>query len=83
MGRITVNIKDEIEEEFRAVASIAHGSERGYLEKAVTDAIQRWIYEKRQEKIAEEALKLIEEGFDFGKRLYKDRNDLYKGYKSL
>jgi hypothetical protein len=41
------------------------------LEKAVTDAIQRWIYEKRQEEIAEEALKLIEEGFDFGKRLYK------------
>jgi hypothetical protein len=27
MGRITVNIKDEIEEEFRAVASIAHGSD--------------------------------------------------------
>ena len=53
------------------------------MEKAVTDAIQRWIYEKRQEKIAEEALKLIEEGFDFGKRLYKDRNDLYKGYQSL
>jgi HEPN domain-containing protein len=69
MGRITVNINDEIEEEFRAVASIAHGSKRGYLEKAATDAIQRWIYEKRQEKIAEEALKLIEEGFDFGKFL--------------
>jgi predicted transcriptional regulator len=53
MGTITVNIKDEVEKEFREVAGIAHGSERGYLEKAITDAIQKWIYEKRQEKIAE------------------------------
>ena len=78
MGTITVNIKDEVEKEFREVAGIAHGSERGYLEKAITDAIQKWIYEKRQEKIAEEALKLVEQGFDFGKRLYKDRSDLYE-----
>ena len=78
MGTITVNIEDEVEKEFRAVASIAHGSKRGYLEKAITDAIQRWIEEKRQEKIAEEALKLVEQGFDFGKRLYKDRSDLHE-----
>jgi hypothetical protein len=74
MGTITVNIKDELEKEFKAVV----GDEEGYLEKAVTEAIQRWIEEKRQGKIAEEALKLIEQGFDFGKRLYKDRNDLYE-----
>lgn len=78
MGTITVNIKDEVEKEFKAVASIAHGGEKGYLEKAIVDAMQRWIEEKRQEKIAEEALKLIEQGFDFGKRLYKDRSDLYE-----
>ncbi len=78
MGTITVNIKDEIEKEFKAVASIVHGDEKGYLEKAVTEAMQRWIEEKRQEKIAEEALKLLETGFDFGKRLYKDRSDLYE-----
>ena len=78
MGTITVNIKDEVEEEFKAVANITHGGEEGYLEKAVTEAIQRWIEEKKQEKIAEEALKLLETGFDFGKRLYKDRGDLYE-----
>ena len=43
MGTITVNIKDEVEKEFRAVASIAHREEKGYLEKAVTEAMQRWI----------------------------------------
>ena len=78
MGTITVNIKDKVEREFRAVASSAHEGEKGYLEEAVTEAMQRWIEEKRQEKIAEEALKLIEQSFNFGKRLYKDRTDLYE-----
>ena len=53
MGTITVNVKDEVEKEFKAVANIARGGEKGYLEKAVTEAMQRWINEKRQEKIAE------------------------------
>jgi predicted transcriptional regulator len=78
MGTITINIKDEVEREFKAVAGIAHGDEKAYLERAVTDAMQRWIEEKKQGKIAEEALKLIEQGFDFGKKLYKDRKDLYE-----
>ncbi len=78
MGTITVNIKDEVEKEFREVAGIAHGSERGYLEKAITDAIQKWIYEKKQEKVAERELKLLEKGFNFGKKLYKTRDELHE-----
>ena len=78
MGTITVNIKDEIEKEFRAVASIAHGDKKGYLEKAVTEAMQRWVEEKRQEKIAEREIKLLEKGFNFGKKLYKTRDELHE-----
>ncbi len=43
MGTITVNIKDEVEKEFRAVARIVHGGEKGYLEEAVTNAMRRWV----------------------------------------
>ena len=32
MGTITVNINDDVENEFKAVASITHGGEEGYLE---------------------------------------------------
>lgn len=78
MGTFTVNIKDEVEKEFKAVASIVHGGEKGYLEKAVVDAMQRWIEEKRQEKIAERELKLLEKGFNFGKKLYKTRDELHE-----
>ena len=78
MGTITVNIKDKVEREFRAVASSAHEGEKGYLEEAVTEAMQRWIEEKRQEKIAKRELKLLEKGFNFGKKLYKTRDELHE-----
>ena len=79
MGTITVNIKDEVEKEFRAAAIIAHrDDEKGYLEKAVTEAMRRWIEEKRQEKIAKRELKLLEKGFNFGKKLYKTRDELHE-----
>jgi hypothetical protein len=41
MGTTTVIINDAVEKEFKAVASIAHGGEERYLEKAVTEAMQR------------------------------------------
>ncbi|NMG83589.1 MAG: hypothetical protein GIS02_05220 [Methanosarcinales archaeon] len=77
MGTITINVKDEVEKEFRAVAVIAHGDKKGYLGKSVTEAMQKWINEKKQEKIAERELRLLERGFNFGKRLYGAREELY------
>lgn len=46
--------------------------------KVLTDAMKKWVYMKRQEKIAHEALKLIEQNFDYGKRLCKDRSELHE-----
>lgn len=78
MGTITVNVKDEVEREFREVASVAHGDKKGYLGMALTEAMQRWINEKKQEKIAERELKLLEKGFNFGKKLYETRDELHE-----
>ncbi len=78
MGTITVNVKDDVEKEFRELVRSVQGTKKGDLGKALTDAMQKWVYEKKQEKIAQEALKLIEQKFDFGKRLYKDRSELYE-----
>lgn len=78
MGTITVNVKDEVEKEFRKVASIVHGEKKGYLGKAIAEAMQRWIDEKKQEEIAERELKLLEKGFNFGKKLYEARDELHE-----
>ncbi len=78
MGTITVNVKNDVEKEFRKVVGAVHGTKKGSLGEAITDAMQKWILEKKQEKIAEEALKLLEQGFKFGKRMYKNRSELYE-----
>ena len=36
------------------------------------------VYEKRQKEISEKQLKLLEKGFDFGKKLYNSREDFYE-----
>ncbi|NJD54415.1 MAG: hypothetical protein FIB07_16320 [Candidatus Methanoperedens sp.] len=78
MGTITVNVKDDVEKDFRKLVRSVYGARKGDLGKALNEAMQKWVYEKRQEKIAQEALKLLELKFDFGKRLYRDRDELYE-----
>ncbi len=78
MGTITVNVKDDVEKEFRKLVRGVHGARKGELGKALTEAMQKWVYEKKQEKIAQEGLKLLELKFNFGKRLYRDRNELHE-----
>lgn len=78
MGTITVNVKDDVEKEFRKLVRRLHGARKGELGKALTEAMQKWVYEKKQEKIAQEALKLLELKFNFGKRLYRDRDELHE-----
>jgi len=78
MGTITINIKDDVEKEFRKLVRSVHGAKKGDLGKALTEAMQKWVYEKKQEKIAQEALKLLELKFNFGKRLYSNREELHE-----
>jgi len=78
MGTITVNVSDDVEKEFRKLVSSIRGARKGELGKALTEAMQKWVYEKKQEKIAQEALKLLDLKFNFGKRLYRDRDELHE-----
>ncbi len=78
MGTITVNVKDYVEKDFRKLVRSVHGAREGDFGKALTEPMQKWVYEKKQEKTAQEALKLLELKFNFGKRLYRDRDELYE-----
>ena len=78
MGTITINIQDDVEKDFRKLVRSVHGAKKGDLGRAINEAMQKWVYEKRQEKIAQEALNLLEMKFNFGKRLYRDRDELYE-----
>ncbi len=78
MTTITVNVDDDVERGFRKVAGMAYHKKKGYLGKALTEAMKQWIYEKKQKEISEKQLKLLENGFDFGKKLYNSREDLHE-----
>ena len=46
--------------------------------KAITEAMQNWIEDQKQKEIAKEELKTLENGFDMGKLLFKDRAEIYE-----
>jgi len=47
MGKIVVEIDDELEREFRHLILDVYGSGKGALTKAVEDAIKLWIKHKK------------------------------------
>jgi predicted transcriptional regulator len=77
MGTITISIDDETEKRFREVARRRIGDRKGSLGKATTEALELWIRAHTQEEIARDGLALLGQGFDFGKRKYRTRDDLY------
>jgi len=47
MGHINVRIPDELEEKVRSIAVKKFGLRKGYLTKAIIDALEEWV--KRNE----------------------------------
>ena len=77
MGTITISIDDDTERRFREAAKKKLGQRKGYLGKATTEALETWLRKQSQEEIANDALALLATGYDPGKKLYKERKDLY------
>ncbi|MDD5144466.1 hypothetical protein [Methanoregula sp.] len=77
MGTITITIDNSTEERFREIVKKKLGTRKGSLGEATTQALELWIRHEMQEEIAKDALSLMETGHRFGKRMYKERKDLY------
>jgi len=75
---ITVNVDAEVEEKFRRTAKAVHGKRKGYLGKALTDAMKIWTREKEQTDNVAAALRLLDEGIDMGLMAYKIRAELHE-----
>lgn len=77
MGTVTITIDDNTEDRFRSYVFKERGRSKGVLGKAVNEALSKWLEEKKQTKMAEEALIDLKKGHKFGKLLYKKREELY------
>jgi len=78
MGTITINIDDNIENEFRNYLSEKGEILKGTLGKAITEAIAKWLKEKKQEEISIKAIERMKEGFSSGGFKIKSRSELHE-----
>jgi len=74
---ITVSVDARVEEKFRKTARAIHGKKKGYLGKALTDAMENWTREKEQTDSVVATLQLLDEGINLGGLKYKNRDELH------
>lgn len=77
MGTITISVDDEVEEKFREKVRKEKGEKKGALGQGITEALDKWIREKEQERTTRELIDLMEEGFEMGEVLWKKREELH------
>ena len=73
---ITVNLNEEVENEFRKKAALKYGKRKGYLGKAITEAMDQWI-RSLDSDVEAQSLKMLKEGIKMKKWKFK-REELYE-----
>lgn len=75
---ITVSVQEDVEERFRKLAGIAYGKHKGYLGKAITEAMKEWEKRKKETDVNARALEMLKKGFNLGGITYKKRAELHE-----
>ena len=70
---ITINIDDEVAEGLRKRAAMIYGKKKGYLGRALTIAVQKWL-EQTEKDVNADAISLLEKGFKLGGIKDKERD---------
>ena len=74
---MTINIDEKTGKRFRETVRKEYGSKKGYLGRAVNEALSRWVKEKEKKEISERQLSWMKKGFNLGFKGYKSRDELY------
>lgn len=74
---ITISVEKEVEERFRRLAGATYGKRKGYLGKAVTEAMKEKISRMETSTVAK-SVKLLENGIAMGKLKFKSREELHE-----
>ena len=77
MATITISIKDNVNKEFRESVKKKLGQGKGVLAKAVEEALQKWIHDEEQRKIAKEASEMMNKGLYSLKGWKFNRDEIY------
>lgn len=75
---ITVNVRADVEERFRRVAASTHGRKKGYLGRALTEAMDKWTREKEESDTVAQTLRLLDQGLELDGLRYRHREELHE-----
>ena len=78
MGTITINLKDNIESQFRGLVKEEVGTYKGALGQALEEALQLWITQKKEEEISKRQLAMMRKARVLGKYIF-NRDELHEG----
>ena len=77
MATITISVNDEVEKEFRETVKKKLGNGKGVLGKAVEEALQKWMHDEKQRRIAAEMKEMMDKGLYSLKGWKFNRDDIY------
>lgn len=77
MATMTISMKDEVANELRQTVKSELGSGKGALGKAIEEAVNKWIEEKKQKEIAKRAMEMMNKGLYSLKGWKFNRDELY------
>ncbi len=75
---LTVSVNADVEEKFRKVAKALHGKKKGYLGRALSEAMDKWTKDKEQKDTVAAALHLLDQGVNLGGIKYRHRDELHE-----
>jgi hypothetical protein len=77
MATITLNVNDEINNEFRNIVKSKFGNAKGNIGKAFEAALKKWINEEKQKEISERQINLMKKGILSLGNWKFDRGEIY------
>lgn len=75
---LTVNVRADIEARFRRIAASTQGRKKGYLGRALTEAMDNWATEKEENDAVAQTLMLLDEGLELNGLRYRRREELHE-----
>lgn len=75
---ITISVQEDVEERFRKLAGATYGRHKGYLGKAMTEAMKEWENKKSYTDVNARALEMLRKGFKMGKMTTKNRSEWHE-----
>lgn len=75
---ITVALREDVDKRLRELAILTYGKRKGYLSRALTEAVELWAREKEEKDSVVKTMELLKKGINMGGIKYKSRDELHE-----